>query len=209
MTKKVAKRDTRGILKINPKVELKDYSGPFKPDLRYSDFSREQLAKMFIKAQEYLMEVVIAFTFHILEKHGADAMAESGRDVWLNRMPSIWHRIVTDIMGYKGNDIESVMKAMQTQVDWGPDNFDVTFEMPSEDRGVCTCHRCRGVDMAETLGQPEIVKEFCTFDETMLTDWAKLFNPDIVVTFLALPPRKSKDDICCKFEFSYKSKKPK
>lgn len=199
-------KDTRAETKVDPKVELKDYCGPFKPDLRYSDFSREQLAKMYVKAQEYLMEVVLAFTFHIAEKYGPEAMAEAGRDVWINRMTHTWFRIVSDMIGCEGNDIEAVMKAMQIQVDYGPDNFEVTFEMPSKDRGVCTCHRCRGVEMAEAFGITEELKEFCAADAEMLAEWVKLFNPDIEVNYPVLPPRKSKDDICCKFEFTYKSK---
>ena len=41
-------KDLRGDLRVDPNVELQDYSGPFKPDLRFTDFSREALAKMYM-----------------------------------------------------------------------------------------------------------------------------------------------------------------
>lgn len=205
----MAIRDTRGIFKVDPKVELKDYSGPFKPDLRFSDFSREQLARMHVKAHEYFMEVAFYFSVHIAEKYGIDAMGEAHHDVWIKKLGPSTHRLLTEGMGIKGNDIESLMKVLQTTaIDWGPLKFDVTFEMPSKDRGVVTIYKCPGVDIYEAAGDEgmlAITKEACATDRAILMEWAKLFHPDMVAKDLVLPPRKSKDDPCCKWEFTYKN----
>ena len=49
------KRDssTSQELTVDPDVDLPDYSGPFKPDLRFTDFSPEQLVRMLAMCDEY------------------------------------------------------------------------------------------------------------------------------------------------------------
>ena len=39
-----------------------------------------------------------------------------------------------------------------------------------------------------------------------IKNMAALYNEDIDLKVLAMPPRKSKDHICCKFEVCYKGK---
>ncbi len=50
---KRAQVDIRQELKVDPAVDLPDYSGPFKPDLRFTDFSREQLVRMLEMCDDY------------------------------------------------------------------------------------------------------------------------------------------------------------
>ena len=45
--------DIRQELTVDPEVDLPDYSGPFKPDLRFTDFSPEQLVRMLAMCDEY------------------------------------------------------------------------------------------------------------------------------------------------------------
>ena len=53
VTYKKKGRDVRGEIKIDPNVDLPDYSGPFQADLRFSDFSKEQLVRMLSMSYEY------------------------------------------------------------------------------------------------------------------------------------------------------------
>jgi len=202
----MAKRDTRGILEIDPNVELKDYSGPFKPDLRYSDFSREQLVKCYLMACEYFWDTIEAWSAHVAEKYGMDAMIEAQDDIWCKRMAGPGERIIRKWMNIKGNDIESLMKVLQMDTVWGPVRFDVTFDLPSKDHGVLTANRCPAVEQFEALGLPDTLRVFCKACSDAIAGGAKRCHPDIVTTTLAIPPRKSKDDICCKFGFTYESK---
>ncbi len=201
--------DPRGILEIDPNVELKDYSGPFKPDLRLTDFSREQLARMYMTANDYFLETAIAFALHITAKYGLDAMYEAMYDVWVNKLTIPFHRMVTEGLHAKGDDVESIVKGLQVILDWGPVTHDITFEMPSKDRAMITCHRCLGVDLAEAIGGDfgqAVLLKICQLDVDTTEEWARHFNPNMVANCLALPPRKSKDDPACKWEFTYKSK---
>ncbi len=43
VTYKKTGHDHRGEIEVDPSVDLPDYSGPFRADLRFSDFSKEQL----------------------------------------------------------------------------------------------------------------------------------------------------------------------
>ena len=204
------KKDKRGIPEIDPNVELKDYSGPFKPDLRYSDFSRERLVRMYLMAGEYFTETLDTFVKFLTEKYGAEELTEIFEGTLANRtyFTSVRQILLKGLGITEGNDIESLMKVLQVgHLDWCPFKFDITYEVPSKDRYVLTCHKCPEVDILEDLGQQDKIREFCErIDLYTLVEYAKIFNPDIEVTAPVLPPRKSKDDICCKFEFTYKSK---
>jgi hypothetical protein len=112
-------------------------------------------------------------------------------------------------MKIEGNDIESYMKDFQTDFTALPGKYyDVTFEMPSKDRGIMTFNRCVAVDIAEQLGaEGEFLYRVCkTTCPPAMVAAARMYNPDIVVKELAIPPRKSKDNICCSWEYTYKSK---
>jgi len=203
----MTEKDTRGILEIDQNIELKDYSGPFKPDLRFTNFSREQLAKSYLMACEYFYTALEAWANHIIENFGLEAMIKAQDDVWHKKMVGPAKEIITKWMNIQGNDIESMMKALQMDSVWGPVRFDVTFDMPSKDQGILTANRCPVVDQFEELGLPDdILKGFCRACSETIEVNAKNYNPDIVTTCSVLPPRKNKDDICCKVEFSYKSK---
>ena len=99
-------KDLRGDLQANPEVELQDYSGPFKPDLRLTDFSKEALAKMYISACEYILLIIefnkkyLATTFGMEAMH-AQATAMWGSDEFLQNIMEIKKLY----MGISGNDI--------------------------------------------------------------------------------------------------------
>lgn len=72
-------RDTRGILEVRSDVDLKDYSGPFEPDLRYTDFSKEYLARMYMMTTEYFMAVWNAWMSFVAEKNGKGCNGRSSQ----------------------------------------------------------------------------------------------------------------------------------
>ncbi len=202
-------RDQRGNFKyVDPKDELKDYSGPFKPDLRYSDFSKEQLVKLYVMANDYFIQTVLPFILHTKENYGIDAMYDAMDFVWVKWLTPHLKRIMSEGLNIPCNDIESLMKTLQLVLDWGTATAEISFEMPSKDHGIITCHRCLANDMYElgAIEDVEILKKFCHLDVVTTEAWAAEYNPDIVCNPLALSPRNSKDDPACKWELTYKSK---
>lgn len=204
---KTKAKDLRREIKIDPKVELKDYSGRLRSDLRISDFSREQLAKMYLMSCEYFYDTLEAWAQHIIDKYGNEAMVEAQHDIWGKRMFAPAQRIKRKWMNIQGNDIEAMMKDLQIEATSYGDKFEVTYEMPSSDHGIKTYHRCPIVEQFEALGQEEVLRRACiALCVDSIAENATLYNPDIVTKNLALPPRKSKSDICCQWDFTYKSK---
>ena len=73
--------DLRGEIGSTPSVDLPDYSGPFKADLRFSDFSRDQLVRMLSMSYEYYVLLVEAWAAEVALAQGRrrDAGAPDGR----------------------------------------------------------------------------------------------------------------------------------
>lgn len=200
------KRDIRGDLKIDPKVEMQDYSGPFKPDLKITDFSREQLARMYLMAHQYNLDIMMTYQQWVAEKYGIDAMSDMTVDIWGERMIDHSRLINARFMNIQGQSIEAFMKAWQIDMTSMPPNFDLNFEMSSEDSGIVTFNKCIAVEMMEPMGLNDLLLKFCAMDPPSIGNSAKLYHPDMGLRVLAFPPRESEDDVCCKWELYYESK---
>lgn len=200
------KKDIRGDLKVNPKIEMKDYSGPFKPDLRITDFSREQLARMYLMAHQYDLDIMMSYQKWAAEKYGIDAMSDMTIAIWGELMIDNSRHINARFMNIHGNSIETFMKAWQIDLTSLPPNFDLKFEMPSKNRGIITFNKCIAVEMMEPMGLNDILLKFCAMDPPSIGNSAKLYHPDMGVRILAFPPREHPDDVCCQWELYYESK---
>ena len=200
--KRAPGKDIRGEIKVDPNIELEDYSGPFKPDLRFTDFSKKQLGRMYSLAHHYNYRITRAYREYIREVWGPEVLSEVLEAVWGNALVNDTHNFTTETMNIKGQDLEAFMKAWQIDLNSQPgDYFDVTFEMPSKDRGGVTYNRCPVVEEYEAKGQTDELHSVCmSMCLPAIKSMAKLYNEDIELNVLAMPPRKSKDHICCKFE---------
>lgn len=195
-------KDRRGA--PDSKLELEDYSGSLRPDLSYADFSRKQLFNMFLMTQEYSITQAMSWIMYIMEKWGMEAAMQAQKDIWADKMVGPAHNLICDVMNMKGNDLETFMKCFQMDLMTGPTKFNVTFEMPSKDLGVITFYKCMALDMFEPLGD-EVVDKMCNaVCPPSNTVYGKSFHPDMEYNILKIPPRKDKNDICCKWEFYIK-----
>ncbi|MFC2018004.1 hypothetical protein ACFLTQ_01710, partial [Chloroflexota bacterium] len=202
----IDKKDIRGALKIDSNIELQDYSGPFKPDLKIIDFSREQLARMYLLAHQYNLDIMMSYQRWAAEKYGIDAMSDMTIDLWGERMIDHSRLINARFMNIHGQSIETFMKAWQIDLTSMPPNFDLKFEMPSENSGIVTFNKCIAVEMMEPMGLNDVLLKFCAMDPPSIGNSAKLYHPDMGLKILAMPPRESENDVCCKWELYYESK---
>ena len=68
-------------------AELEDYSGPWRPDLRYTDFSANALANKVIPWSEAYMQLCVdGWADEIANRYGAEAMAEIEWAAWNDQM---------------------------------------------------------------------------------------------------------------------------
>ena len=79
--------DIRAETDVDSGAELDDYSGPYRPDLRYTDFSREALAGRFLPWSEaYLQLCVDGWATEVAARYGAEAMSEIEWAAWCDQV---------------------------------------------------------------------------------------------------------------------------
>ncbi len=297
VTYKKVGHDTRSDIAVDPNVDLPDYSGPFKADLRFSDFSAEALVRMLGMSYAYYVLLVEAWSAELLLRKGADAMQELQASAWTNgilphiariqeewsafegvdEMPELGHgavafspfkpdprytecgkerlvklllgsheflllvieawaaevvvrysldemfdiqwalwseKVLPEVRNIKGrwmnittNDVAAFMKDIQIDATSFPGKaFELIFEMPEEDVGIMTFNRCCAPDQWEALGRPDILEKNChSTCPASLIETAKMYNPNMKVDILAIPPRVDTENVCCKWKLSMRS----
>jgi len=71
--------------------------------------------------------------------------------------------------------------------------FDMTFEMPEEEVGIFTFNKCVSVDQWEAMGRPDIAEKAShTSCPAAIIETAKMYNPNMKVEILAIPPASVK-----------------
>src|SRR5579872_6980500 len=73
ITYKKADLDVRQQLDVDSGADLPDYSGEYRPDLRYTDFSKEALATKFLPWSEAYMQLCVdGWAAEVSKRYGAD-----------------------------------------------------------------------------------------------------------------------------------------
>ena len=113
-------------------------------------------------------------------------------------------KLKAEYLGITGNTVADWMKDLQLDATALPGKaFDLSFEMPEPDVGIMTFNRCVAVDQWETMGRPDILEKNChsTCPKSMIETTA-MYNPNMKVDILAIPPRVDDGNVCCKWQFS-------
>jgi hypothetical protein len=107
-------------------------------------------------------------------------------------------------MGIDGHDVAAFMKDLQIDSSAMPGKaFDLTFEMPEPDVGIMTFNRCAAPTMFEALGRTDILEQNChAVCPASIEETAKLYNPNMKMDILAIPPRPDSDHVCCVWKLS-------
>ena len=116
-------------------------------------------------------------------------------------------KLKAEYLGITGNTVEDWMKDLQLDATALPGKaFDLSFEMPEPEVGIMTFNRCVAVDQWEAMGRPDILEKNChsTCPKSMI-ETTKMYNPNMKVEILAIPPRVDPGDVCCKWRFSMRT----
>ena len=107
-------------------------------------------------------------------------------------------------MNITTNDVAAFMKDIQIDATSFPGKaFDLIFEMPEPDVGIMTFNKCCAPDQWEALGRPDILEKNChSTCPASLIETAKMYNPNMKVDILAIPPRVDDGNVCCKWKLS-------
>jgi hypothetical protein len=180
------------------------YTGLFTPGPELADLAKAQLVTWFLGSHEYLLQCIEAWATQITVRYGLDVMFDIQWTLWGDTVLPGAKRLKAEHLGISGDRVEDWMKDLQVDATALPGKaFDLTFEMPEPDVGIMTFNRCVAVDQWEAMGRPDILEKNChsTCPKSMI-ETTKMYNPNMQVEILAIPPRKDPGDVCCKWRFS-------
>lgn len=180
------------------RAELDDYAGPFRPDLRLEDFSKEALVKLcreFMLAAHLLDRAIMPA---ILQRFGPQAMEELAIEEWRGASPVYTERI-RRAMGIEGDDVPAIFKSLQLDPGFPHEYMDVRYEVIDARRGRFWLNACGALQDVEPWGEARVVSmchhiEDPTFDATV-----QAINPRARCRPLHRPPRDPADrvPVCC------------
>jgi len=200
----------------NPNQEVREedragtrvvYTGLFTPRPNMIDLSKEQLVNWFLGSHEYLLQCIEGWAAQIVVRYGLDQMFDIQWTLWGESVLPTVKKLKAQYLGINGNTVEDWMKDLQVDATALPGKaFDLSFEMPEPEVGIMTFNRCVAADQWETMGRPDILEKNChsTCPKSMI-ETTKMYNPNMKVDILAIPPRKDPGDVCCKWRFSMRT----
>ncbi|MEW6272178.1 MAG: hypothetical protein AB1689_23090 [Thermodesulfobacteriota bacterium] len=183
------------------------YGGLFTPDARTVELSKPEIVRWLLGSHEYLLQCIEAWATQITLRYGLDVMFDIQWTLWGESVLPGVKKLKEEYLGITGNTVADWMKDLQVDATAMPGKaFDLSFEMPEPDVGLMTFNRCVAVDQWESMGRPDILEKNChsTCPKSMIVT-TKLYNPNMKVEILAIPPRKDPGDVCCKWRFSMRT----
>ena len=178
--------------------KLDDYSGEFLPDLKLSDFSSDTLAELLALYGKLYIALDGSWYLAVKERVSNEEALACDIMTW-ERACKYEMAKVTKQLNIQGNDVTALMKAIQTTPFLQQMQFEI--EVKNHNNAVLTVTYCPTLNALEKEGEGR-EDEICNLvDRKVYRYYASFFNPDIKIECLKTPPRKSKDEICCQWEF--------
>ena len=184
-------------------AELNDYSGPFRPDLTFDDFSKEFLLKLMTVWQFAWIRMADSWYEAVKGRFGAKAANDCSLEAWTKVGERVNPRF-PKIANIQLNTVLDSLKCLQLPLDnnIGP-LYPVEYEIKNPDHVIMTINQCRSLVYFERSA-PEMIEPTCyVLEEAVMRKY--LMNPRIKITPLKLPPRQSQEEIACKWEFKLDS----
>lgn len=184
-----------------------DYSGPFAPDPAMEELSKEALVQILLGSHEYILQCNQGVSMQIVVRHGFEDMFAIAWNIWSAKVLPAVMDLKARHMGIDGHDVAAFMKDLQIDSSAMPGKaFDLSFEMPEPDVGIMTFNRCAAPTMFEALGREDILEQNChAVCPASIEETAKLYNPNMKLDILAIPPRVDADHVPCRWRLSMRT----
>jgi hypothetical protein len=181
---------------------------PFRADPKLVDLPKERLVSLVLGSHEYLLTAIEGWAGDIVIRYGLDAMFDFQWELWSAKVLPAVRDLKARWMRVGDGTVEAFMKDIQIDASSFPGKaFEMTFEMPQPDVGIMTFNKCIQVDQWEALGRPDIAEKSAHVTcPASIIETAKMYNPNMKVEILAIPPRVSKDHVCCRWRLSMRDK---
>jgi len=179
--------------------KLEDYSGDLVPGLKLEDFSPRALAGL-VKLYAKLYIAMDGFWYLTLKERLGDKEALAcDIAVWEKNTRYDVARLKRQLK-IRGRDVASLMKIFQL-CPWCM-QMEYDIDIRDEDNAVFTTTRCPTLDALEAEGKGREAEICRVVEPVIMQGYASALDPDIEVKCLEAPPRESKDDICCQWQFT-------
>ena len=178
--------------------ELSDYTGEFDPNLRFEDFSKETLVKL-LGVYAKLYQTVDGFWYlSVKERMNNEQAVACDLWVWERQTPYEMARLCK-VLRIKRDGVASAMKALQV----GPWSFThkLGIEVRDKNDAILTISYCPTLEVLEREGNGREQSICRQVDFAAKRKLASFFHPSMEVVPLKLPPRESKHEICCQWQF--------
>lgn len=179
--------------------KLSAYGSDLIPELEFSDFSYDTLVEL-LKLYSRLYLAIDGFWYLTIKKRVSNKEALAcDMAVW-EKMTKYEIARITKLLNIQGNDIAAMAKAMQISPFFRV--IENKFELKDKCNAILTVTNCPTLNALEKEGEGR-EDEICNiFEPKIFKAYASFFNSNIEVTSLQTPPRKSKDGICCRWQFT-------
>lgn len=181
--------------------ELKDYSGPYIPGVRYEDFSKEVLCELL---RGYSMEINTLSFFYageIRKRYGDQVSRDISIEVW-KKMARPEMEVAMKAAGITGNDIETYAKVQQLVGSFAQDYYRYEWDIKDKKHAILTVRECPAFSMMEKRGDWEALDWTCHVIELEgMKAYAPFVNPNIKIKELRAGRRQSPDEPACRWEF--------
>lgn len=159
--------------------------------------SKETLIKL-VKAYSRLFLALDGFWFlAVEEKHGYKDALDIDIKAWEGYFP-YEARLLRKTLEIKEEGIPGIIETLK-HCAFVPCMEHVIDEV-SEERGVVSLYKCPSLEAMERAGRTEFVCE--PVGTAVFQKYAESIDPRVKVRFLDGPPRKSPEDVSCKWEFT-------
>ncbi|MGH9091288.1 MAG: hypothetical protein ACRDZR_07935, partial [Acidimicrobiales bacterium] len=179
-------------------------ANPFRAGRTGADRPKEALVQWALGSHEYLLTAIEGWAGDIVIRYGLDAMFDIQWDLWSEQVLPAVRDLKGRWMRVGDGTVEAFMKDIQVDASSFPGKaFELTFEMPEPDIGIMTFNKCVQVDQWESMGRPDIAEKSSHVTcPASIIETAKMYNPNMKVEILAIPPRASREHVCCRWRLS-------
>jgi len=195
----VKKSAAKAAAKPAARKEMNDYSGPWNPDLVFDDFSKEFILKLMQIWQYAWLHMTEAWYDAVKEKVNRETADICETAAWCRIGERVNPRYAK-VANIETKTVVDCLKCLQLPLDNTTGGlYPAHAEIKNPNHVIWTIPRCRSLEFFEAKA-PERIKYVCYENEKRVIE-RYLVNRKIRVTPLKLPPRKSPDEIACKWEF--------
>ena len=185
--------------------ELNDYSGEYRPDLRFEDFSKEALIGLLKSYQIAFVGYMGMWNTVNRQRMSLEEAFRLDADVYEKWVSKFALPLMTQAMNIKGNDVVTMLKYFQVAMDGAREGlYEFDYDVKNNNHVVLTFTKCPSLFYFERKGNEKDIDGLCGpggVEERAFIELCRFFNPDMKCHALKLPPRKSENDTCCQWEF--------